>query len=603
MSRGVKSTAILLLSAVLVLTLGSHPASAEIVDPDSESAPLGPLARDGRWIVDEHGRVMLLRGANQVWKGEPWVAPTVPGGIDDVVLSDMASHGWNVVRLGVYPKGIMPTRGDVDHGYLDQVAAAVEAFAAHGIYVLVDVHQDIFSGFPDWMVPLDEPIGPGTVELMLNLSGLDMDLPALPPALTIGQLRAMEPDLGFPLNGFRPSMFMIWDAFWGNDHVPDSDPKGLLDHTGDMMAALAARLDGHSAVVGIEIINESNPGSAILTCLPLVPATGCPLVDQLTQHAWQHLTDRMRQEAGDDLLIWWEPNVTWNFLAPSHLSSPPITPDVDDPQIAFAFHDYCIPGELSTYLGLPHEVTQATCATNHDLNWLHADDVRARTNWPLFVTEFGNSPDPAEAALTLERADARFAHWVQWTNGITDRPWLYENGEGDPYAPAILRQYVRSYPMATAGIPEALTFDADTGVMVYRYAPADLGVPTVFAVSDLHYPDGYEVVVSGGRVTSAPGAASVTPPIEGAVVGAQAGRPGRTEVTVEADAGVDVVEVIIRTAATPRPLAGAPSPPTAGPQSVSSGSLPATGGQSWSVVALGIAAVVLAGRRLDAGRR
>lgn len=585
----------LVLAGCLAAVTPAAATPTEIVEPADDPGITERLRRDGHWIVDEHGRVMLLRGANQVWKGEPWVAPVEPGALDDTTLSAMAAHGWNVVRLGVYPKGLMPTRGEVDEGYLDRVVEAVDAFADHGIHVLLDVHQDIYSGFPDWMVPLDEPVGPGTVELLLQSAGIDMDLPPLPLGLTIGQLRAMEPDLGFPLNGFRPSMILIWDAFWGNDHVPHSDPKGLLDHTADMLAALAGRVADHPAVVGVEIMNESNPGSPLLTCLPTALVVGCPVVDRITQDAWQSLTDAMRDAAGEDLMVWWEPNVTWNFMVPSLLSSPPITPEVTDPQIGFAFHDYCIPGELATYLGTPMELSDLACDSNHNLNWDHADQVAARTGWPLFVTEFGNNPNPAEAARTLAHADERFAHWVQWTNGITDRYWLYEDGESDPYAADILRQYVRSYPMATSGEPESLTFDADSGVMVYRYAPADLGVPTEFAVSDVHYPDGYEVIVTGGRVRTAPGAVRTTPPAAGDAV--TTGTPTRrTVVTVDADDGVAVTEVIIRPAP---PDATSPSPAEGGATGApvvpagAGNALPATGGGGPVPIALAALAAVV----------
>lgn len=53
--------------------------SAETDDTNRSQEITGRVQRDGPWLVDEHGRIVLLRGANQVWKGEPWVAPVAPG--------------------------------------------------------------------------------------------------------------------------------------------------------------------------------------------------------------------------------------------------------------------------------------------------------------------------------------------------------------------------------------------------------------------------------------------------------------------------------------------------------------------------------------------
>jgi endoglycosylceramidase len=67
---------------------------------------------------------------------------------------------------------------------------------------------------------------------------------------------------------------------------------------------------------------------------------------------------------------------------------------------------------------------------------------------------------------------------------------------------------IRTYPQATAGTPLALSFDAATGRFSYSYAPSAAAKgPTEIFVPQRHYPNGYDVLVSGAKVISAPGSA------------------------------------------------------------------------------------------------
>jgi endoglycosylceramidase len=471
------------------------PGRATVASGAATTAGGGQLHRDGRWVVDEHGRVVLLRGVNVVWKAAPYVPPDAPGGLTDADMALIAGHGFDVVRLGVVFAGVMPTKGVIDHGYLDALASVVDRLAAHGLYVLLDIHQDLMgapwgNGFPDWAIH-HTPL-----------------------------LESLEPDLGFPLNALRPSHNLAWDFFWNDGKLAPGDPQGVVGYLTDAIGAVADRLGSHPALAGIEIINEPWPGTLFVTCALYV--VGCPVVDQYVQRTWQRITDRIRATA-PDVLVWWEPNATWNETVPSMLGAPPFTPAIRDPQVGFAFHDYCGFGELTTYTGAPAEL-QILCDGYHDLTWQHAADFQTRTGLPNLVTEFGNNDDPVELDRSLERADAAFTGWQFWHygSGFGLRP-----DPGDPLTDVQRRHLVRTYPRATAGIPGSLAFDPGTGEMRYSYRPLALGVPTELALSDVHYPDGYEVVVTGGHVTSPPGA-----PV----------------ITIDADPGAAAVDVVVRRA-------------------------------------------------------
>ncbi|MFC9661941.1 cellulase family glycosylhydrolase [Nocardia sp. NPDC127606] len=439
------------------LAVSSAPATA---DP---ATPLTPLRAQGSALIDGYGRTVLLHGVNTVDKDAPYLQPGDGFTLTDESAATLARHGFTTVRLGVSFDGLMPTAGVVDTAYLDRVENVVDTLAAHGIYTLLDNHQDGLSkiwngnGFPEWAIRARPSDG--------------------------------EPNPGFPLYYLMPSMNAGWDEVWNNTY-------GVLNHLGAALGALAERMNGRASVLGIELLNEPWPGSAFLTCYP----DGCPDFDVKYQRALQQLTDAVRAHNAT-VPVFWEPNVTWNETMPSHLGkNPPIT----SPNIVFSPHDYCIPSQLAIYLGLPEEL-RALCPPQQDRTWSNIDAFAGRTDIPTMVTEFGDG-DPTVLRNTTTRADERFVGWHYWH---------YSARDGDPFRGELGRELVRTYPQATAGTPDGMVFDSGTGDFAYRYRPRPASAPTEIYVSDLFHPDSYEVKVTGGRVTSAPGARIVTVEADG----------------------------------------------------------------------------------------
>ncbi|WP_249353209.1 cellulase family glycosylhydrolase [Rhodococcus sp. Q] len=448
-------------AAILGALLCATPATAV-----AEQGLQSRLQIQGGDIVDEFGRVVLLHGVNNVDKEAPYVIPgdglTLTA--DDADL--LAGHGFNTVRLGVSFDGLMPDRGVIDPAYIDRIATVVDMLGSRGISVLLDNHQDGIgkpwggNGFPEWSIR--------------------------------ARPQSWEPNPGFPLNYLMPSMNVAWDAVWDNE-------DGVLDHLGTALAALVDRVEGMPGVLGVELMNEPWPGSPFLTCFP----NGCPEFDRKYQDAMQRLTDRIRL-ADPTVPVFWEPNVTWNETMPSNLGNPPHTPAITDPNIGLSVHDYCIPSQLSIYVGLPTGLV-ASCPAQHDKTWFNVDTLAARTGRPVLVTEFGDV-DPDVLAATVARADERFIGWHYWHYRSKFGP----GGGTDPFRGGVGSQLVRTYPQATAGIPGTLQFNPDGGDFRYTYTARASAKPTEIYVSDLHYPEGVVVAVDGGLVTSAPGARIVT---------------------------------------------------------------------------------------------
>ena len=205
-------------------------------------------------------------------------------------------------------------------------------------------------------------------------------------------------------------------------------------------------------------------------------------------------------------IVWHEPNVIFNFGAQTHL------PAIGS-NSGFSFHDYCLtPGAED-------------CPTSEALVFDNADDHAAQTNRALLLSEFGATDDLTDLNRIANLADAHMVSWLEWHYCGCDDPTTTGPGDTqalikDPSKPlrgqnikhSKLRILARAYPQAVAGTPEQFQFDPSTGVFNLRYstkAPAGYrlarSVRTVVFVPHIHYPDGYQVRITGARVVSPPG--------------------------------------------------------------------------------------------------
>ena len=60
----------------------------------------------GRWLTDEHGRVVVLHGVNMVNKLPPYDPAAIGFGVDDARF--LGAEGFNTVRLGIVWKAVEP---------------------------------------------------------------------------------------------------------------------------------------------------------------------------------------------------------------------------------------------------------------------------------------------------------------------------------------------------------------------------------------------------------------------------------------------------------------------------------------------------------------
>ena len=229
-AKGRCSLAFLMLGLALItsLQLGCRPSA--VPRPASAAGGIpGRVTASGTQFLDGAGKPLLLHGINVVNKSK---AEGYTGGIERADFAAIRSWGMNCIRLGILWDGLEPQPGKIDEAYLDRIALIVGWAKAEGLYVLLDMHQDLFSvkfsdGAPAWAT-LDE---------------------GKPHTAT-----AVWSDAYYASAAVQTAL----DHFWANSPGPDG--VGLQDHYARVWQRVAERFRDEPAVLGYDLMNEPFPG-------------------------------------------------------------------------------------------------------------------------------------------------------------------------------------------------------------------------------------------------------------------------------------------------------------------------------------------------------
>lgn len=184
----------------------------------------------GQRIVDEEGGEVILHGFNLVCKDKSVGYLPACG---EKEFQWMKKQGMNVLRLGVIWDGVEPESGKFDREYLRKLRAIAETAEKFGLYVFLDMHQDLFSvqfsdGAPEWATLTDGlPHIPGEVWSDAYLQS--------------------------------PAVIRACDHFWQNSPGPDG--VGLQDHCAAAWKTIMEEFEGCSNLIGCDFWNEPFPGS------------------------------------------------------------------------------------------------------------------------------------------------------------------------------------------------------------------------------------------------------------------------------------------------------------------------------------------------------
>ncbi len=191
-----------------------------------------------RRFTDEHGRECIFNGVNLCDKGiynaEKKRREYTLGQEEDLIRA-LAESGVNIVRLGLTWDAIEHEPGIYDEAYLDSVEKTLNLCEQYGIYVYLDMHQDLFSGFGDGC-------GDGAPDWA---------------CLTDGFRYKKEKFVWAEGYFWGKATHRCFDNFWSNKPYRG---KGILDYYCAMWAHLAKRFGNHPALFGFDLLNEPFPG-------------------------------------------------------------------------------------------------------------------------------------------------------------------------------------------------------------------------------------------------------------------------------------------------------------------------------------------------------
>lgn len=456
-----------------------------------------------RFLVDDDGGALILHGSNieSAAKSSP---DNQPAHLIEADAAHMANEwGLDFVRYLIFWSAIEPEQGVYDDAYLDEVETRLDWFAAQGIHVMLDMHQDVYSarfccdGAPDWAIhaPWEDYV--------INTAV-------------------------WSFNYFSPEVKQAFDAFWSYE----GEHQVLQDHYVAMWRHVAERFKDHPAVLGYDVMNEPHQGSGFdviaLTLRrdlsaesPLGVFESGPFAD-----FYQRVIDGIRREDRDSYI----------FVEPSYGipgdGGPSFLPLLDDPRsgaskIAYAPHLYSFRLEAAETYAADDGIFPRWRANRE------ADGVRMET--PMLIGEWGLSMDfPGSERFVdelLTLADDMLVGWAHWSwdpNGSWSMWNVGPDGPGRWEERPLMDRLVRTYPMRVAGEPTALSFDPATAEMRLTYATRrEAHGETEIFVPARHYPDGYEVVVSAPE-----GSYSVRTDAERQRVYVLVNEPGEHEIVV-----------------------------------------------------------------------
>ncbi len=423
----------------IVLVMATLPASAHAADP---------LAVKRGRLVDGRGRAVVLHGVNVVYK----LAPYAP----DFTRADARRvRGWgmNAIRLGVSWRALEPARGSIDAAYVARVRTLVRRAGDEGLWVLIDMHQDLWSerfggnGAPDWAT-------------------FDDGQPFVPTP--------------FPFAYLQPAVGRSFTSFWANR-------DGIRDEYVGAYAALAKALAPETAVIGYDAFNEPACELTAAPCgVPPQPAAAAAYLEPF----YRSLVPALRR-ADPSAPTFYEDWLTTDFGYPFAVR-------VGAANQGLSYHVYC--GQPIRPDPCPTQETQAL-----------ANGVRnaADNHAAALVTEFGATDRLDVLRRVADGADAVGVGWLYWQYKTYGDPTTSAAGEG-PDAESLvtpggavkaakLRVLARAYPTRIAGRGARWSYRTADGHFNLRWT-AVRGADTVVALPRLAYPRGFDVRAHGVRV-------------------------------------------------------------------------------------------------------
>ncbi|MCL3780869.1 hypothetical protein EMN47_10800 [Prolixibacteraceae bacterium JC049] len=448
------------ITLLLCITIATQ---AFCFSPTEKPSKKNKVTIENTQFKDQLGRQLILNGINLVNKNPKvnYIGPE-----DESTFRNFKKWGFNVIRLGIIWDGLEPEPGKYDEAYLQKIDKQIEMAAANGLFVFLDMHQDLFSvkyadGAPRWAT-LDEgkPHHTGAI-----WSDAYMISPAVQTA---------------------------WDNFWKN--APINGKLGIQDHYAQAWKHVAKRYKNNPTVIGFDIMNEPFVGSQAQQYMPLLfgayaqlisKETGKEMTIQEVAAMWQNTASRFEalQKVSDKKRF--AKVIDAVYQINSQFEAGPLQAfyqkvanairSVDNHKILFFNHSYFCNSGVTTALKpmtLPNgkkDAQVAYAAHGYDLLvdtdqlssssdgrlqhiFQRINESGQRMNVPVLIGEWGALGGHEPGRIQLAYKNLRFIEKYQFSNTY----WAYGKGTEDyPYFKAL----IRPYPEAICGQLKSYHFD------------------------------------------------------------------------------------------------------------------------------------------------
>ena len=192
------------------------------------------LYADGLRFVDEQGRTRIFNGVSLPQTGVN--RSDLGWTLDDAWFEKFTVLGFNLIRFCMVWENLEPQPGQYNEAYLRCLDAAFDTAARHGVYIFLDMHQDLYG-------PIEPPGGDGAPKWAHVTDGAK------------GRKTRVVWSENYILN---KAVAKAFDNFWANTPVYG---RGLQEHFAALWAMLARRYGAHPALFGFDFLNEPFPGT------------------------------------------------------------------------------------------------------------------------------------------------------------------------------------------------------------------------------------------------------------------------------------------------------------------------------------------------------
>lgn len=402
-------------------------------------------------IHDGYGRTVILHGQNTAGSAknspdhQPWIH-------EEDVEREHRDFGFNCVRYLIFWGAIEPEKDKYDTAYLRKVKERVQWYTDRKMYVIFDMHQDVYgygvgdNGAPEW-------------------------------ASSPTKIKNLIPDK-WPwwMQNLEPKVINSYVQFFKYRKRQE-----LQQHYIAAWLKVIDMFRDNPYVLGYDLMNEPHGGKVAKTVLGGFERTWL-------RDFYKRLIPAIR-ERDTFRYIFVEPrSFGVNFGMRSYL------PKVEDTivhKLVYAPHCYM------TFVDVGGDYKPKHKRSLH--TWFKRRNEEAiKQEAPMLLGEFGLSPNKKDFDHYLQDIlagiDQRQASWTYW--GSDPGGWGPLNKDKTPSP--ILAQLVRVYPEAVAGGLISYSYEPATQVFQMLYVTNNnIKAPTVISVPKSIYPHGYKLKITG----------------------------------------------------------------------------------------------------------